>query len=307
MFCFKCGGSMPDESTVCPQCGTAVANAPVASAPQPAPPPPSAGSAWLNVPPGQPQQYPGQAQAYPAQAQQYPAAPPPTDGKAVASLVLGIVSIFLCLGIFSGIPAVILGHISLSNIRKSMGRIQGSGMATAGLVMGYIGIAFGLLILPAIMIPNLMRARMSANASAAASTVRMVNTSQASYSIDYPAKGYAADLATLGPGSSGSCPREGTGGRPGTAEHACLIDNVLGNARCMAGAWCIKNGYRFSMSATCEGEGACKDYVVVATPITTSSGTKSFCSTADAVVRSKFGPLSTPVSAEECQAWSAIM
>src|SRR5260221_495685 len=168
MFCFKCGGSMPDDSAVCPQCGAAVANAPVSSAPQqaPAPPAPSAGSAWLNPPPGQPQQYPGQAQAYPGQGQPYPAAPyvpARTDGKAVASLILGIVSIFLCLGIFSGIPAVILGHLSLSGIRKSMGRTQGSGMATAGLIMGYIGIAFGLLIVPAIMIPNLIRARIAAN------------------------------------------------------------------------------------------------------------------------------------------------
>jgi hypothetical protein len=301
MFCFKCGGSMPDESTVCPQCGATVANAPVPTPQQPAPPAPTAGSAWLNPPSGQPQQYPGQAQAYPGQARPYPAAPPQTDGKAVASLVLGIVSIFLCLGILSGIPAVILGHISLSNIRKSMGRVQGSGMATAGLVMGYIGIAFGLLIVPAIMIPNLLRARMSANASAAASTVRMLNTSQSTYAINYPAKGYAEDLATLGPGPSGSC--AGTG----TADHACQIDNVLGNTRCTVGAWCTKVGYRFSMSAICEGEGTCKDYVIVATPITSATGAKSFCSTSDGLVRSKFGsPLLTPITAEECQAWSVM-
>ncbi len=138
-------------------------------------------------------------------------------------------------------------------------------------------------------------------ASAAASTVRMVNTAQIAYSTNYPAKGYAEDLATLGPGPSGAC--AGTG----TAEHACQIDNVLGNTRCTVGAWCTKVGYRFSMSAICEGEGTCKDYVIVATPITSATGTKSFCSTSDALVRSKFGPpLLTPVTAEECQAWSVI-
>ena len=141
-------------------------------------------------------------------------APATTDGKAVASMVLGIVSIFLCLGIFSGIPAVILGHLSLSKIRKSMGRIQGNGMATAGLVTGYIGIAFGLLIVPAILIPNLLRSRIAANEASAISAVRTVNTAQISYSTNYPAKGYAVDLATLGPGPSGSCSGEGT------AEHA---------------------------------------------------------------------------------------
>src|SRR6266704_1655591 len=299
MFCFKCGGSMPDQSTVCPQCGTAVVKAPAANPPQQAPPPPapSAGSAWLNPPPGQSQQYPGQPQAYPGQAQQY-IAPPPTDGKAIASMILGIVSIFFCLSVLTGIPAVILGHISLSNIRKSMGRIKGNGMATAGLVMGYIGIAFGLLITPAIVIPNLLRARMAANEAAAASTVRTLNTDQVVYSTNYPNKGYAVDLATLGPGPSGSC-TEGQG----TAEHACLVDNVLGSTQCTAGSWCVKYKYNFSISTNCTGESECKDYVIVATPITRSSGTKSFCSTADAVVRFKSGmPLSTSVTAEECQA-----
>jgi len=303
MFCFKCGGSMPDQSAVCPQCGTAVVNAPVANAPQQAPPPPapSAGSAWLNVPAGQSQQYPGQPQPYPGQAQQY-LAPAPTDGKAIASMILGIVSIFLCLGILSGIPAVILGHLSLSNIRKSMGRLQGNGMATTGLIMGYIGIAFGLLIVPAIVIPNLLRSRIVANEASAASQVRTVNTAQVVYSTNYPVKGYAENLATLGPGPTGSC-AAGTG----TEDHACQLDNGLGNVQCTVGAWCTRNGYRFSMSATCEGEGSCKDYVIVATPITRSSGTKSFCSTADAVVRFKPGmPLSTPITGEECQAWPPI-
>jgi type II secretory pathway pseudopilin PulG len=305
MFCFKCGGSMPDDSTVCPQCAAPVVNKPAGSAPQPAPPAASPGSAWLNPSPGQPQQYAAQPQASPGQGRTYPVEPQQTDGKAVASLVLGILSIVMCFSFLTGIPAVILGHISKSNIRNSMGRLKGDGMATAGLIMGYISFTVMIpmiLIIAAIAIPNLLRSRMAANESRAASTVRSVNTAQAVYSTNNPAKGYAEDLATLGPGPTGVCAGEGS------ADHGCQLDNVLGNARCTVGAWCTKLEYRYSMSATCEGEGACKEYVIVATPIAPTTGTKSFCSTSDAVVRFKAGPpLTAPITADECQSWSAIM
>ncbi len=304
MFCFKCGGSIPDDSTVCPQCATPVVTKPAESASQPAPPVAPSGSAWLNAPPVQPQPYAAQPQASPGQGQAYPAGPQQTDGKAVASLVLGILSIFMCFSFLTGIPAVIFGHISKANIRKSMGRLKGDGMATAGLIMGYVSFTVMIpviLIIAAIAIPNLLRSRMAGNESRAASTVRTVDTAQVAYSTKYAAKGYAEDLATLGPGAAGSCAGEGS------AEHACLIDNFIGNTQCTVGAWCSKFGYRYSMSAICEGEGLCKEYVIVATPIAPAMGTKSFCSTSDALVRFNVGPpLTTPITADECQSWSPI-
>src|SRR6267154_100250 len=195
MFCFKCGASMPEDSAVCPQCAT-----PVQAAPTPPPPPqasaptPASTSAWLNVPAAPTQyspQYPPQAQPY----QRYQ--PPKTDGGAVASMVLGIASIVLCLSFLAGIPAIILGHISRSRIRKSMGRLQGEGMALTGLILGYVSLPF-VLMFAAVLIPNLVRARISANESAAASTVRTINISQVTYSTTYSEQGYARDLATLG-------------------------------------------------------------------------------------------------------------
>ncbi|MBZ5532955.1 MAG: DUF4190 domain-containing protein [Acidobacteriia bacterium] len=112
MFCFKCGFNMPDTATVCPQCNT-----PVTNAPQPPAPSPSSGqpaSPWLNVP---------AMQAMPSQVLR-PGMEPPTDGKATASLVLGILSV-TCLWIFAGIPAVVLGHMSRKKIQESMGRLKG--------------------------------------------------------------------------------------------------------------------------------------------------------------------------------------
>lgn len=70
---------------------------------------------------------------------------PPTSGLAIASMVCGIVGIMLCY--FNGLlalPAVICGHMAIKQIDKSMTPIGGRGMAIAGLVTGYIGLAFQL-------------------------------------------------------------------------------------------------------------------------------------------------------------------
>lgn len=60
-----------------------------------------------------------------------------TSGQAVASLVCGIVG-FMTMGLTS-IPAVVLGHVAKSGIRRT-GQ-DGDGLATAGLVLGYIALA----------------------------------------------------------------------------------------------------------------------------------------------------------------------
>jgi hypothetical protein len=58
-----------------------------------------------------------------------------TSALAIWSLVLGILSL-TCFGFLSGIPAVICGHIARSEIKKSEGRLEGEGMALAGLITG---------------------------------------------------------------------------------------------------------------------------------------------------------------------------
>jgi hypothetical protein len=295
---------MPDDATTCPQCATPVQSIPTAPPPPQAPqagaPTPASTSAWLNVPPAQ-SQYPPQ-QAYPPQAQPYPGQfQPQTDGKATASLILGILSI-LCFGLLTGLPAIILGHISRGNIEQSRGRLSGGGMALTGLILGYVSIVFTILFIAAIAIPNLLRSRMAANESAAASTVRTINTTQVSYSTMYATQGYARDLATLGPGPGGSC----SGGA--SAEHACLLDNILAGAQCTAGQWCNKGGYKYSVTAACDSDGPCSNYVVTATPIAFgSTGRKSFCATSDAVIRSRYIPArSAPLTADECTEWDPI-
>lgn len=75
------------------------------------------------------------------------AQPPRNAPSAVASMVLGIVGIFpfYFLGWLLGTLAVFFGVKAKRQIRQSGGRLQGDGMATAGIVTGAIGIAFGVL------------------------------------------------------------------------------------------------------------------------------------------------------------------
>lgn len=61
---------------------------------------------------------------------------PANSRAAVSSLVCGICAAIL--GPFTGIAAIIYGHIALGHIKKSGGSLGGRGMAVAGLVMGYV-------------------------------------------------------------------------------------------------------------------------------------------------------------------------
>ncbi len=154
MFCNNCGREVPDNSPFCNNCGASMQS----TAPSvPYPVVPSAASVETV----------------------------PTDGEATASLILGILSITMFL-FLAGIPAIILGHMSRNNIHKSMGKLKGEGIALAGLIMGYISLlAIPLiLIIAAIAIPNLLRARMAANEAAALSSVRAVNTANVTYQME---------------------------------------------------------------------------------------------------------------------------
>jgi hypothetical protein len=60
-----------------------------------------------------------------------------TSTLAIVSLVTGILCWFL-LPLIGAIIAVVTGHMAKNEIRQSNGLITGEGMATAGLVLGYI-------------------------------------------------------------------------------------------------------------------------------------------------------------------------
>lgn len=139
---------------------------------------------------------------------------PETSGKAIASLILGFFFILFP----AAILAVVLGHMSYSDIKRSAGRLTGKGMALAGLIMGYFGVALiPLLIIAAIAIPNLLRSRIATNQASAVGSLRTINTAAITYASTYN-QGYPTSLAALGPPRSGAAP---------DANAADLIDQVM--------------------------------------------------------------------------------
>lgn len=138
-----------------------------------------------------------------------------------------------------------------------------------------------ILIIAAIAIPNLLRARMSANDSAAASTLRTLNTAQVTYSTNYPTVGFANDLTNLGAGAAPGV--DCTQPANVLSTSACLVDAVIA---CNANGPCPKSGYDYFLANSAAVAGVEPDYTFTAAPIGwATTGTKNWCTNADAVIR----------------------
>lgn len=128
----------------------------------------------------------------------------------------------------ASIAAIILGHISLSEIRRSAGRLGGRGLATTGLVLGYLGLmVIPIMIVAAIAIPNLLRARIAANEASAVGSLRTINVAAVQYAAGYE-NGFPSSFEVFGYGKTivGNC------------NHGGLIDRRLASGQ--------KSGYIFT-------------------------------------------------------------
>jgi type IV pilus assembly protein PilA len=235
MNCPYCTEVIPDDVQFCPKCGTQMGTPiPPPGSPRPTP-----------LPPG---------------------FKPPTSGKAVGSFICGLFVFFFP----ASLAAVILGHLSLSEIRKSAGRLKGQGLATIGLVLGYIGIAAIplILIIAAIAIPNLLRAKMAANEASAVGSLRTYNIAIVSYSSQCPQQGYPASVENLGPGA-------------GDCAHAGLVTDALALPRS------VKSGYVFIYQARgTDAEGHVTSYAISADPLAPgTSGVRHFYTDESGIIR----------------------
>ncbi len=116
-----------------------------------------------------------------------------------------------------------------------------------------------ILIIAAITIPNLLRARISANEASAVSSVHAVNTAEITFTTLFPGSGYAASLTALGPGGTCNSPA-----------NACIIDAVLASG--------IKSGYTFTYVQDTSSVPS-PGYTINADPITRGiTGQRSFYS-----------------------------
>lgn len=192
------------------------------------------------------------------------AAPEGTSGKAIWSLICGVFFFFFP----AAALAVVLGHIARSEIRRSGGRLRGGGIASAGLALGYLGLAIipVILIIAAIAIPNLLRAKMAANEASAVGSLRTINTACVTYVATY-GTGYPKSLANLGPSASAS------------AEAGNVIDANLARGQ--------KSGYLFFYRTGGPVDAASPmSYVVNADPITPgTTGMRHFYTDQTGIIR----------------------
>jgi type IV pilus assembly protein PilA len=147
-----------------------------------------------------------------------------------------------------------------------------------------------ILIIAAIAIPNLLRARMAANESSAVGTVRTLVTSEVTYSSTW-GTGFAATLANLG----GATPCTAT------AAAACLIDNVIATGG-------PKSGYLVAAAGGAPINGIINSFGASAYPVTQgTTGTRTFCSDESGVVRVDVNgaPMAAPVDTT-CQALPSL-
>ena len=79
------------------------------------------------------------------------AMPRQTSTLAIVSLVAGILG-WTVVPFFGSIAAVICGHMARKEIRLAPDRLEGDGLAIAGLVLGYLAIAMAVLAIIAIIL-----------------------------------------------------------------------------------------------------------------------------------------------------------
>jgi hypothetical protein len=77
-------------------------------------------------------------------------APGRSDSRAILALVLGLLSMS-CMGLFAGIPAIVLGSMSRKEIDRSQGALTGRGIAAGGIVTGLFGTGLSLVVLVALL------------------------------------------------------------------------------------------------------------------------------------------------------------
>jgi Domain of unknown function (DUF4190) len=246
MFCGQCGNSVPDGNSFCHVCGLAIfsGNPPATIAA----PPSNQPSVFSDV---------------------------KTDGKAIACLVFGCLFFIFP----AALLAIILGHLSLSDIRKSAGRTQGRGLAIAGLVLGYAGVIaiptlFTILIVA--LIPAGLRNHAAQTASrqpSAVYSIRALNASEIGYARAHPNIGFTCNLDDL----------VGSGGVYG------WMDPVLAGGK--------KNGYVFSIQNCLPStpKGPITKYQITGYPEQDRIHSRTFCSDESAVVRYDIS-----VSAQNC-------
>ncbi len=116
--------------------------------------------------------------------------PAPVSGLAIASLVLGVLGLITA-GL-AAIPGLILGIIALVKINKSQGRLQGTGVAIAGISVSGVFLLL-LPIMAAMLLPALGKAKMKAQSVQCMNNMKQLNLALMMYATDHQDQFPSAD------------------------------------------------------------------------------------------------------------------
>jgi hypothetical protein len=198
--------------------------------------------------------------------------PPETSGKAIFSLISGILFLILPFSVV----AVVFGYLSLYDIRKSGGKLTGRRLAITGIILGYVGVAviigfIGLGIYAARQAEKGIAYNTARQAeTSVVTTVRTLNTAEIAYSQSHPKIGYTCAMSDL--------------------SQAWGISSDIAGGR--------KKGYVFELHScsAAKTDGPIVKYQVVAYPEKQTTALKpAFCSDQSDVIR-----VARSGSAEDC-------
>lgn len=134
-----------------------------------------------------------------------------------------------------------------------------------------------ILIIAALATPNFLRAKIAANESSAANSIRKIATAEVAYSSAYPTQGYSPDLLSMGGPATGCIP---------SVTNACILDSVLSSG--------IKSGYNFVAVGFAPTGTTNTSFVAGSAPSSFNiTGVRNFCAISDGVLRSLSPPAYT--------------
>jgi len=114
-------------------------------------------------------------------------AAPKTPGLAIASLVLGIISLLgAAVFILPTILAIVFGHVAYARIQKDRG-LTGAGLAVAGFVLGYVSIFFAIFwlgMLAAMAIPAFEKVREESTHKMLQNDARQIGAAAQQYMLE---------------------------------------------------------------------------------------------------------------------------
>src|SRR5947209_2930307 len=141
-----------------------------------------------------------------------------------------------------------------------------------------------ILIISAIAIPNLMKAKAAANEAGGGATMRTLISDSITYSNSFPSAGYPLTISRLGSVAQPCVPQ---------VNGACLADWVLA---CSAPP-CTKDNYSYTLTGINSGAAPQTDFAAFGTPANSTAGRRDYCATSDGVVRAQASPAAPPTAA----------